>query len=464
MDKTRLALHWKILIGLALGLVAGVLVNVLWTEAVWTAQGVHDSKAFLAASKSDANNEATALAYLARFAAQATQFLGDLFIRCLRFIAVPIVLFSLTVGVASLGDVRKLGRIGGKTLAFFAATTLVAACIGLACSNVVKPGTFVPEAKRQELASGQQAAAQARISAGEKIKAETSIWKQVLDIVPANPFAALAQADMLQVVVLSVALGLGVTLIPREKSSAVVRMFDGLQESITALVRVLMHAAPVAVFALIAGTVAKLGWQVMGALGVYCVVTIVALAIVQLVMYPAFLYVLTRRDSRMTFGRFMGGMSPAMLLAFSSSSSSATLPVTMQCVRDRLGVSEEIASFVCPLGATVNMAGTALYQAVAATFIAQLYGIHLELSQQATIVALATLIAIGSPGVPGGSIVMMVIVLESVGIPPGGIAVILAVDRVLDMCRTIVNVSGDAAAAVVVASSEGQLATKSVDP
>jgi Na+/H+-dicarboxylate symporter len=254
------------------------------------------------------------------------------------------------------------------------------------------------------------------------------------------------------------------TLIPREKSDAVLRVFDGLQESITALVRVLMHAAPVAVFALIAGTVAKLGWQVMGALGVYCVVTIVALAIAQLAMYPAFLYVLTRRDNRMTFGRFMGGMSPAMLLAFSSSSSSATLPVTMQCARDRLGVSEEITSFVCPLGATVNMAGTALYQAVAATFIAQLYGIHLELAQQATIVALATLIAIGSPGVPGGSIVMMVIVLEAVGIPPAGIAVILAVDRVLDMCRTIVNISGDAAAAVVVASSEGQLATKSVDP
>jgi Na+/H+-dicarboxylate symporter len=215
-----------------------------------------------------------------------------------------------------------------------------------------------------------------------------------------------------------------------------------------------MLAAPYAVFCLIARTAARMGLEVLGALLAYCVVVVVGLAVALLGVYPATLYLLTPRGRRVGFRRFFSAMAPAQLLAFSSSSSSATLPVTMECARDRLGVAERVVSFVVPLGATTNMAGTALYQAVASTFIAQLYGVEMTLAQQATVVLLATLIAVGSPGVPGGSIVMMVIVLEAVGLPTEGIAVILAVDRVLDMCRTVVNVSGDAAAAAVVGAWE----------
>lgn len=461
MRKTRLALHWRIIIGLALGALAGVLVNRLWTPETWSALGVGDPAAFLAGTPSHANQDAGFAAFSARFVAGATGFVGDLFIRGLRFIAVPIVLFSLIVGVASLGDPRKLGRIGGRTILWFILTTMLAAGIGLAFSNAVEPGgeSFVPAEKREQLAAAQHAAAQQRIAAGTQVREQTSIWQEIVHVVPANPFEALARAQMLQVVFLSVVVGVGLTLIPRNKSEAVVRVCDALQDAFIVLVRLLMHAAPYAVFALIARTVAGLGLDVLAALAVYCAVTIAALATALFGLYPAFLWLFTPPGRRVGFARFFRAMAPAQLLAFSSSSSAATLPVTMECCRDRLGVSDQITSFVCPLGATINMGGTALYQAVAATFIAQLYGIPLTLLDQVTVVLLATLIAVGSPGVPGGSIVMMVIVLEAIGVPPEGIAVILAVDRILDMCRTVVNISGDAAVAAVVAAGEGQLLT-----
>lgn len=466
MPLPRLALHWQIVLALVLGTLVGLGINILWTPATWASLGVQDARAFLAHQVADANAGASALAHAARFVHQATDFVGDLFIRALRFIAVPIVLFSLIVGVASLGDPRKLGRIGGKTIAWFVVTTMIAAGIGLAASNLVQPGgsRFVSEDKRNELAQAQQAASAQRIAAGEKVQQETSIWQEVIDVVPANPFAALANAEMLQVVFLSMVLGIGLTLIPKTKAQPAIQACDALQEALIGLVRLLMRAAPVAVFALIALTVAGLGLEVLGALAVYCGVVISGLAIVLLGVYPTLLWLGTPATNRVGLVRFFRGLAPAQLLAFSSSSSSATLPATMECTRDRLGVSEEITSFVCPLGATVNMAGTALYQAVASTFIAQLYGIELTIADQATVVLLATLIAVGSPGVPGGSIVMMVIVLEAIGVPPQGIAVILAVDRILDMCRTVVNVTGDAAVAVLVAASEQQLGPDPLRP
>ncbi len=463
MRKRRLPLHWQIIIGLILGALVGLMVNRLWTPGVWSSLGVKDPAAFLAGQPSDANPDAGVPALAARFAAGLTGFVGDLFIRGLRFIAVPIVLFSLIVGVASLGDPRKLGRIGGRTVLWFLITTILAAAIGLAFSNAVEPGgeTFVSAQKREELAAAQRTAAEQRIAAGARVRTETSVWQEIVNVVPANPFEALARAQMLQVVFLSVVVGIGLTLLPREKSAAVVKVCDALQDAFIMLVRLLMLTAPFAVFALIARTVAGLGLEVLAALAVYCLVTIAALATALFGLYPAFLWLRTPPGNRVTFARFFRAMAPAQLLAFSSSSSAATLPVTMECCRDRLGVSDQITSFVCPLGATINMGGTALYQAVAATFIAQLYGIPLSLFDQVTIVLLATLIAVGSPGVPGGSIVMMVIVLEAIHVPAEGIAVILAVDRILDMCRTVVNISGDAAVAAVIAAGEGQLRTDS---
>ncbi|MDP1660516.1 MAG: dicarboxylate/amino acid:cation symporter [Phycisphaerales bacterium] len=467
MKKKGIALHWQITIGLVLGIIAGVVANQLWTTATWAAVGVNDSAAYMAGTRhapgtADPNAEAGVVAVTVKFASSLTDFVGKLFLRCLRFIAVPIVLFSLVVGVASLGDPRKLGRIGTKTLMWFILTTVAAAVIGLGLSNAVKPGgdAFVSPEKRVELLAAQAAGAQSRIAAGEKIRSEASVWQQLIDVVPANPFAALASGEMLQVVFLSVTLGLGLTMIPRGKSDVVVRVCDGVQDALILLVRALMTLAPYAVFALMAKTVAGLGLDVLGALLVYCLVVLAGLALVLTVMYPTFLWALTPRGNKVGFKRFFRALAPAQLLAISSSSSAATLPVTMECARDRLGVADEITSFVCPLGATVNMAGTALYQAVAATFVAQLYGIQLTLTDQASIVMLATLIAVGSPGVPGGSIVMMVIVLESIGVPPEGIAVLMAVDRVLDMGRTVVNISGDAAVAAVVAASEGKLLTE----
>jgi Na+/H+-dicarboxylate symporter len=461
-----MALHWQIVLALVLGALVGVLINQFWTAETWRAMGVEDARAFLEhrtptapaeGAAGPSNDDAGGLAYAARFIAQGTDFVGDLFIRCLRFIAVPIVLFSLIVGVASLGDLRALGRIGGKSLGLFVITTVMAAGLGLLLSNVVKPGTLVPQEKREELAAARAQEAQTRIAAGEKVAAETSVWQEIVDIIPANPFAALANAEMLQVVFLAAALGAGLTLVAREKREVAIRVCDAFQDAIIVLVGLVMKCAPFAVFALLATTVSGLGLDVLGALATYCLVVLLGLGLVLVVVYPGMTWLLTPRGNRVGLVRFFRAMSPAQLLAFSSSSSSATLPVTMQCTRDRLGVSDEITSFVCPLGATTNMGGTALYQGVAVTFLAQLFGIELSVMDQVTVVALATLIAIGSPGVPGGSIVMMVIVLEAVGVPPTGIAVILAVDRILDMARTVVNISGDAAVAAVVAASEKAL-------
>jgi proton glutamate symport protein len=453
----RIPLHIWIVIGLLAGAVVGLGVNAVWSAEVWKSLGVVDSAAYMAGKAADANADAGGAAWVVRTTVQATDFIGQIFLKLLRFVAVPIVLFSLIVGVASLGDVRKLGRIGGKAILLFVITTAIAATIGLTLSNAVRPGRFVPPEKAQELSAAQAATAQARIEAGAKVREELSVWSELTKVVPLNPFEALAKTEMLQVVFLATAIGVGLTLIPKTKANHVVAVCDGLQDSIAAILHLVMKMAPLAVFALMAVTIARLGLDVLGALIAYCLVAVLGLAIAQCGMYPAFLWFLTPKDRRISPSRFFSAMSPAMLLAFSSSSSSATLPVTMECTRDRLGVAEEIVSFVCPLGATVNMAGTALYQAVASTFLAQVFGIDLSLSQQITIVGLATLIAVGSPGVPGGSIVMMVIVLQTIHVPAEGIAIILAVDRILDMCRTVVNISGDAAVAAIVAGTEGKL-------
>ncbi len=457
MAKPRLALHYKILIGLALGIVLGVILNQAWTPATWAALGVQDSKAYLAGAPSDANEQAGAAAWSARFLSNLTRLGGDLFLRGLRFIAVPITLFALIVGVASLGDIRKLGRIGGKTLLLFLITTVLSIIVGLGLSGVIRPGSFVPEDKRVQLTAERADLAKSRITSANQTAEKLTLWDQTLAIVPTNPFDALARADMLQIVFLSVAIGMGLTLIPREKAAPVLALCDGLSEAILQLVRLLMELAPYAVFALIVPIVAGTGFDVLRALGVYCLVVVGGLLVVLGVIYPAMLWFLTPAGNRITPGRFYRSMSPAMLVAFSSSSSNATLPVTIECSRDRLGVSEEVTSFVCPLGATVNMNGTALYQAVATTFLAQIYGIDLTLADQAAIVTMATMSAIGTAGVPGASIVLLVMVLQAVHVPPDGIAIILAVDRVLDMCRTVVNITGDAAVAAVVAASEGQL-------
>lgn len=417
-------LHTKIFVGMMLGLLVGLGLN---------AAGVS-----LDGPLGDAN-----------------AFVGGLFLRGLRFIAVPVVLFSLIAGAGSLNDVTKLARIGGRTVVIYLFTTALAISTGLIFANVIRPGTFLPEDLRDGLAAEGAALAVSKMEGA----AAPSVWNTLLNIVPENPFMAIAEGNMLQVVFFALAFGMALTLLPEERSKPILALADTANEAIIKLVHVLMGMAPVAVFCLLVSVMADLGLQALGALVVYGVTVVAGLAVMMFGVYPLALRVLAGVGPR----RFFSGIAPAQVLAFSSSSSSATLPVTLECVQNNLGVDDEVASFVVPLGATINMDGTALYQGVAALFIAQLYGVDLTLMDQLTIVLTATLASIGTAGVPGVGIVMLIIVLQSVGMSPevmqGGIAIIFGVDRILDMCRTTCNVTGDAMVACVVAHAEGALAT-----
>ncbi|HYE02099.1 MAG TPA: dicarboxylate/amino acid:cation symporter [Phycisphaerales bacterium] len=467
----KLALHYRIMIGMALGIVVGLALNQAWDAQTWSRLGVGDAPAFLAGRDAPANASAGVGAGTVRFLVRLNDLVGRVFVRSLRFVAVPIVLFSLIVGAASLGDLRRVGRIGGRTLLLYIATTLIAVGLGLALGNLVRPGASIGAEARDRLAGDRQGEIVAQIGRTGEVP---GLWDQLVELIPGNPFAALAhdtalfvrteagrsvvlgQGGMLQVIVVALAVGIGLTLIPREKARPVLDVCDALSEVMMVLVRAIMWLAPFAVFALLVPVVARLGLTVLQTLAVYAGTVLLGLALILLIEYPLLVWAL----ARVRPGRFFRAMAPAQLLAFSSSSSNATLPVTMQCVTRRLGVSEAVTSFVCPLGATVNMDGTALYQAIATLFIAQLYGIDLGVGQQLTILLTATLAAIGTPGIPGAGVLMLVIVLESVGIPPasiaGGIAVILGLDRILDMCRTVVNVTGDGLTAAIIARLEGE--------
>lgn len=457
MERPALALHWKILIGLTIGAVVGVVLNLAWTQDTWTSLGVRDGGAFMAGTPSDANADAGVPAKAARFAVKLNALVGELFVRALKFIGVPVVLFALIGAVAGLGDLRKLGRIGGKTIGLFLATGFLSVVIGVLVADTIRPGEYVGEETRQRLLDQRAAEAATSVSSATTTAKTLTPWRFIANMVPTNPFESLAKGEMLQIVFLSVCLGIGLTLLPREKADPAIRFCDAMFEAVLVLVRLIMRTAPIAVFALITPIVANLGIDVLRALGVYCVAVLVALGLVLFGLYPAIMLIFTPRGNKVGYRRFFRAMAPAQLLAFSSSSSAATLPVTLQCTRDRLGVSEQISGFVCTVGTTINMDGTALYQAVAASFLAQLYGIPLSFTDQIGLVLLSTMIAIGTPGVPGAGIVLMVIVLNAFNIPTEGIAIILAVDRVLDMARTVINVSGDGMGAAVVAGTEGQL-------
>jgi len=433
-----------------------MIANYYWTDATWRSLGVGNAAAWLGGKADDANMEAGSVATLVKWAIDVCTFVGQLFIRCLRFIAVPVVLFSLTAAVANLGDPRKLGRIGGKTIAIFLFTGFFSSTLGVVLTSLVRPGSYAGDVSRAAL-PGQAVAAATK---AHEQASGISVWSMILNAIPTNPFAAIAEGNMLQVVVLSIVLGLGLTLIPGEKARPVIAFCEGIAEAVLRLVQLLMRAAPLAVFALVAVLLAGLGFGVFKALAVYCVVVVVGLGIILFVLYPGLTTLLTPRSNRVGYRRFFRALGPAQLVAFTSSSSAATLPVTMECCRDRLGASEDISSFVCSLGVSFNMDGTAMYQAVVVTFLAQLYGIPLSFTDNLSVALLAALLSIGVPGIPGGSLVVMSIVLDHIKVPTEGIAIILAVDRVLDMCRTVINVSGDAMGTAIVAASEGKLLTE----
>ena len=423
----RLALHWQIIIGLALGLIYGIIAtNLGWGSFT-----------------SD---------WIAPF--------GTIFINLLKLIAMPLVLSSLITGVASLSDIKKLSRIGGKTIGIYIGTTALAVTLGLISVNLIKPGDKVPEKMKEKLQVTYQKDASNKANTVQKVK-DRGPLQPLVDIIPSNFLnSASSNRNMLQVVFMAIFIGIGLIQIPKDKGKPVKEFFESLTEVVIKLVDIIMLMAPIGVFALIAQTINKVAGnnpaeilELLGALGYYMFAVIVGLIAHAMITYTGLMRLMTK----MPLDTFYKGIAPAQLLAFSTSSSGATLPVTMGRCEEELGVSEEVSSFVLPLGATINMDGTALYQAVAAVFIAQTLNMSLDLSAQLTIVLTTVLASIGTAAVPGAGIVMLVIILESVGVPSAGIALILGVDRILDMLRTTVNVTGDATVAVIIADSEDQL-------
>lgn len=417
----KLALHWQILIGMLAGVLFGILAASLqWNQ--WVTDWV---KPF-----------------------------GTIFINMLKLIAVPLIVASLVKGVSDLQDISKLSKMGGRTVSIYIMTTTVAIVLGLLLVNIVRPGKLISPETQTELMEAYGGDASTRIAEAEKQKSRGPL-QPLVDIVPDNIFgAATNNGNMLQVIFFVIFFGIGLILIPNDKAQPVREFFEGLNEVILKMIDLIMLAAPYGVFALLAALVVESpSADLFIALLGYGLCVLLGLAILIFGFYPVLVRVFTGRGYRF----FFNGISPAQLLAFSTSSSAATLPVTMERVEEHLGVEEEVASFVLPIGATINMDGTSLYQAVAAVFIAQAFGMELSVGAQLGIILTALLASIGSAAVPGAGMVMLVIVLGQAGIPEAGLALIFAVDRPLDMCRTVVNVTSDAAVSMLVANSMGKL-------
>ena len=463
-EKKGLALHWQVIIGLLLGVVyAWASIKYGWNE----------------------------------FTLDWIQPIGAIFINILKLIAVPLVLFSIISGVSSLGDIKKLGRIGVKTLGIYLVTTMFAVVVGLALVNIAQPGSSASEdlriknrisyelwrdagdievldeinlSKQEENANIVAEVSKAEPSNNEWVsdklnKAENTKnsgpLQPLVDVVPNNIFKALTEMQMLQIIFFAIFFGVVVTGLNDKRKKVVVDFVDAINEVFVQMVWVVMKAMPVFVFTLMAGQIVKAAGtdpenfnQLLSFLLRYGVVVVLGLVIMAFVVYPLVISLFVKN---MTYKKFLNGMRDAQITAFSTSSSAATLPVTMKCVEENLGVSERTTSFVLPIGATVNMDGTSLYQAVAVVALAQFHMVDLSIYQQAIIVLTATLASIGAAAVPSAGLVLMIIVLESVGLNPAWIALIFPIDRILDMCRTVVNVTGDSTVSTLVAASEGEL-------
>ncbi len=417
----KIALHWKILIGMIAGLLFGFMMKNLEQGA---------------------------------FVGDWVKPFGTIFINLLKMIAVPLILVSLINGLADLKDISKLSKLGGRTVILYLFTTVTAVSLGLVLANVVKPGSYINQESRESLLSNFAGDAAQKIQLAESAKNQGPL-QPLVDVVPDNVFSAMSDnASMLQVILFAILIGVGLILIDPKKAAPVSAFFQGFNDVILKIIDVIMLAAPIGVFALMSALMVEIpDFSTLQALLIYAATVLLGLLLMMFVLYPSLLVIFAKISPR----RFFSAMMPAQLLAFSTSSSAATLPVTMERVTEHLGVDEEVSSFVLPLGATVNMDGTSLYQAVAAIFIAQAFGMNLDLSTQLMIVVTATLASIGSAAVPSAGMVMLVIVLGQAGIPEAGLALIFAIDRPLDMVRTMVNVTSDAAVAAIVAKSVGKL-------
>ena len=422
----KLALHWQILIGMA----TGVIFALILTRFDWGPDFVSD--------------------WIKPF--------GNIFINALKLIAVPLILASLIKGISDLKDISKLSKMGFRTIVTYVITTVIAVSIGLTLVNLIEPGKTITEETRTELISSYETDASSKIEDAQRQK-DSGPLQALEDIVPSNIFAAASDnASMLQIIFFAIFFGIGLILIPEATAKPVKDFFDGFNEVILKLIDLIMLAAPYGVFALLASLVVESpSTDLFAALGMYAL-TVISGLLLMIGFYILIVWIFTKNTPKF----FINGIAPAQLLAFSTSSSAATLPVTMERVEEHLGVHEEVASFVLPIGATINMDGTSLYQAVAAVFIAQAFGMDLSMGAQLGIIVTATLASIGSAAVPGAGMVMLVIVLAQAGIPEAGLALIFAIDRPLDMCRTTVNVTGDAAVSMVIAKSVDKLGPPNV--
>lgn len=378
-----------------------------------------------------------------------TEWIGRLFLALIKMVVVPLVFFSLCVGVASLGDFKALGRLGGRTIGYFTLTTVAALVIGVGMANIVKPGKLLSEQDRAQLLASYEGSVGATVE--NAAKAPTLV-DQIVAIVPSNPISALARGEMLQIIFFALMLGIAFTMMKEDRAKPVVDAFARLNDAMVMLVHIAMALAPYGVAALLFKVVGSTGLSVLIALAVYGVVVVAGLLLHTFLTYGTVI----RLGARLPVFKFLGAIKEALLVAFSTSSSSATLPVTMEACEDNVNVSNKITSFVLPLGATVNMDGTALYQGVAAIFIAQIYGMDLSIGDQTTIVISATLASVGAAGVPGAGMITLAMVLTAIGVPTEGLALILGVDRLLDMFRTTTNVVGDSTATAFMARLEGE--------
>ena len=417
----KLALHWKIIIGMVTGVLFGIILSQITWGSIFISNWI---KPF-----------------------------GTIFINLLKLIAMPLILASLIKGVSDLKDISKLSKIGGRTIIIYLCTTVLAVIIGLFLVNTISPGKSISEKTRNELMSSYKSDAAEKQSAAAK-QIQTGPLQPLIDVFPSNIFNATTNnRNMLQVIFFALFFGIGMILIPEEKSKPVKNFFDSFNSIILKLIDLIMIISPYGVFALLAALVVESpSADLFVALGAYSLTLLLGL-IMMIFIYIMIVKVFTGINPL----NFIKGISPAQLLAFSTSSSAATLPVTMDRVENQLGVDKEVSSFVLPIGATINMDGTSVYQAVAAVFIAQAFGMDLSFTTQLGIVVTASLASIGAAAVPSAGMIMLIIVLGQAGIPEAGLALIFAVDRPLDMCRTIVNVTGDATVSMLVAKSVGKL-------
>ncbi len=405
-------LHTKIALGLVLGALVGSLTNAFFGDAGWV-RWVADNVAYP---------------------------VGQVFLRMLFMTVVPIVFTSIALGVAGIGDMKTLGRLGGRTFGYFLASTLIAATIGLTLVNTIRPGAGLSPQIRDELMS--RFSGEGLIQTGP-VDFGVSTF---VNIVPRNPIEAAANMDMLALIFASLIFGAALTLIPKAKADPVLAVLEGVGDAVIKIIDMAMNLAPYGVFALIFGITSQFGWSILQQLSLYIIVVVLGLFLHATIGISALVKIFGRM-SPVTFWR---SVNAPMITAFSTSSSMATLPTSIATAEKELDVQPKIAGFVLPLGATMNMNGTSLYEGVTVLFVAQVFGAGLSLPTQIIVVVLAVLTAVGAAGVPGGSLPLMMLVMATVGVPPEGIAIILGADRILDMCRTTLNVCGDISASVYI--------------